>query len=247
MASDRAAVPCEVSATRPEPFPDGVWFTDDSTPPVRGFLHTPAAPSGAALVLTHGAGSDCQSPLLAAVGTAFAERGLTVLRCDLPYRQMRRHGPPFRGEDRLDRKGLRNAITALKGPRSNPHLVLLGGHSYGGRQASLLVAEDASTADGLLLLSYPLHPPRRPTQLRTTHFPALRQPALFIHGTRDPFASSEEIRAAIQLIPARTSLVSLEGAGHSLLPGKSGDREQLLRVATKIRDEALSFFGIAAL
>jgi uncharacterized protein len=224
---------------------DGVWFTDDSTPPVRGFLHTPGAPSGDALVLTHGAGSDCQSPLLIVVATAFAEGGFTVLRCDLPYRQKRRHGPPFRGEDRLDREGLRNAIAALNKLDSKPHRVLLGGHSYGGRQASLLVAEDASAADGLLLLSYPLHPPRRPAQLRTTHFPALREAALFVHGTRDAFASSEEIRAAIDLIPARTLLVALEGAGHSLLIGKSGDREQLRRIAAKIRDAALTFFGKA--
>jgi uncharacterized protein len=235
----------EVSARQPKPSPDGVWFTDDSTQPVRGFLHTPAAPSGDALVLTHGAGSDCQSPLLVFVATAFAEGGFTVLRCDLPYRQKRPHGPPFRGEDRLDREGLRSAIAALKEFDPKPRRVLLGGHSYGGRQASLLVAEDASAADGLLLLSYPLHPPRRPAQQRTTHFPALRRAALFVHGTRDPFASCEEIQAAIELIPARTSVVSLEGAGHSLLTGKSRDREELRRIAAKIRDTALMFFGKA--
>jgi predicted alpha/beta-hydrolase family hydrolase len=234
-----------VSATQPKLFPDGVCFTDDSTPPVRGFLHRPDAPSGDALVLTHGAGSDCQSPLLVVVATAFAALGFTVLRCDLPYRQKRRHGPPFRGEDQLDREGLRNAIAALNELDSKPHRALLGGHSYGGRQASLLVAEDASAADGLLLLSYPLHPPRRPAQLRTTHFPALRKPALFVHGTRDPFASSEEIRAAIELIPAQTSLVSLDGAPHSLVAGKSRDREQLRCIAAKIRDAALTFFGKA--
>jgi uncharacterized protein len=245
MGLSRAARGFEVSATRPKPSPDGVWFTDDSTRPVRGFLHTPGAPSGDALVLTHGAGSDCQSPLLVVVATAFAEGGFTVLRCDLPYRQKRPHGPPFRGEDRLDREGLRSAIAALKQFDSKLHRILLGGHSYGGRQASLLVAEDASAADGLLLLSYPLHPPRRPAQLRTAHFPALRRTALFVHGTRDPFASCEEIRAAIELIPVRTSVVSLEGAGHSLLTGKSGDREELRRVAAKIRDTALTFFGKA--
>lgn len=133
MSLGRAAAGSEVSATPPKPSPDGVWFAGDSTPPVRGFLHTPGAPSGDALVLTHGAGSDCQSPLLVAVATAFAEGGFTVLRCDLPYRQKRRHGPPFRGEDRLDREGLRNAVAALSELDCKPHRVLLGGHSYGGR------------------------------------------------------------------------------------------------------------------
>jgi uncharacterized protein len=78
--------------------------------------------------------------LLVVVATAFAEGGFTVLRCDLPYRQKRRHGPPFRGEDRLDREGLRNAIAVLNELDSKPRRVLLGGHSYCGRQATSLVS-----------------------------------------------------------------------------------------------------------
>lgn len=231
-----------VNVTQPKSAPDGFPFSADSTPPVRGFLHTPVEPSGDALVLTHGAGSDCQAPLLAAVAAAFADAGTTVLRCDLPYRQKRPHGPPFRGEDRLDREGLRNAASTLREHDPKPRRVLLGGHSYGGRQASLLAAEDAQAADGVVLLSYPLHPPGRPEQLRTAHFPALRAPALFVHGTRDPFSSSEEIQAAIELIPAPTSLVSFEGAGHNLLTGRPRDQERIRQVAAAIRDAALNFF-----
>ncbi|HTR66165.1 MAG TPA: alpha/beta family hydrolase, partial [Terriglobales bacterium] len=92
----------------------------------------------------------------------------------------------------------------------------LGGHSYGGRQATMLCAEAPELADGLLLLSYPLHPPRKPEQLRTQHFPALRTPALFVHGTRDPFGSIEEMQSALKLVPGRTVLVRVEGAGHDL-------------------------------
>jgi predicted alpha/beta-hydrolase family hydrolase len=95
--------------------------------------------------------------------------------------------------------------------------VFLGGHSYGGRQASLLVASDPGLADGLLLLSYPLHPPRRPSELRTAHFPTLRTPALFVHGSRDGFGTLDEVTAALKLIPARTRLLPIEGAGHELL------------------------------
>ena len=80
----------------------------------------------------------------------------------------------------------------------------------------MLAAESPELADRLLLLSYPLHPPRKLEQLRTAHFPNLRTPALFVHGTRDPFGSSEEFRRAIALIPARTSLLEVEGAGHEL-------------------------------
>ena len=88
-------------------------FADDSAPPVRGFLHRPVAPSGNALVLAHGAGSNCEAPLLVAVAGVFVDAGFTVLRCDLPYRQKRAHGPPSFGEAAQDRDGLRNAVNAL--------------------------------------------------------------------------------------------------------------------------------------
>jgi predicted alpha/beta-hydrolase family hydrolase len=186
-------------------------------PPVRGFLHRPEGESHAALVLTHSAGGNCQSPLLRALADAFSGAGITVLRCDLPFRQKRPHGAPLRSAEE-DRAGLRNAALLLR--RLAPGRVFLGGHSYGGRQASMLAAEDSSVADGLLLLSYPLHPPRRPAQLRTAHFPALHVPVLFVHGTRDGFGSIAEMGAAIQLIPAATRLLPVEGAGHDLYFGR---------------------------
>src|SRR6266581_733199 len=197
-------------------------FTDlTADPPVRGFLHRPGKPSGDGLVLTHGAGSNCQSPLLTALAGVFADAGFTVLRCDLPHRQKRAHGPPSRGDAAKDREGLRNAVNALRRIelKDSSGRIFLGGHSYGGRQATMLAAEDPGVVSGLLLLSYPLHP-RQPSQQRTTHFPSLRTPALFVQGTRDPFGSVEEMRLGLQLIPARTSLLALDGAGHDLLSGR---------------------------
>jgi len=96
----------------------------------------------------------------------------------------------------------------------------LGGHSYGGRQATMLAAADAALTDGRLAFSYPLHPPRSASQLRTNHFPKLRTPTLFVHGSRDPFGSPQEMKAALKLIPAETSLIIIEGATHDLAPGK---------------------------
>src|ERR1700681_2501859 len=181
-------------------------FTDlTADPPVRGFLHRPGKPSGDGLVLTHGAGSNCQSPLLTALSEVFADAGLTVLRYDLPSRQARSFGPPGRGDAKRDRAGLKNAAAALKTIVSGR--LFVGGHSYGGRQASLLCAEEPDLAAGLLLLSYPLHPPRKPGQLRTQHFVKLRTPALFIQGTRDPFGTIEEMQDALKLIPAKTLLL----------------------------------------
>jgi uncharacterized protein len=181
---------------------------------ISGWLHRPTgAPRKQGLVITHGAGSNCNSPLLVAVAEAFAAAGFPVLRCDLPYRQLKPTGPPIPGGSARDREGLRRAVLVM---REMTESVILGGHSYGGRQATMLAAEDPEIAEMLLLLSYPLHPPRKPEQLRTGHFEKLRTPALFIHGTRDPFGRIEEMQAAIALIPARTKLIAIEKTGHEL-------------------------------
>ena len=185
-------------------------------PGIRGWLHEPGGVPRAAMVLTHGAGSNCEAPLLVAVANAFAVEDCLVLRCDLAFRQLRPHGPPL-GSQQRDRDSIRQAAQTLR--ELAPGLpLILAGHSYGGRQSTMLAAEDPEIAQALLLLSYPLHPPKQPAKLRTEHFPRLRTPALFVHGTRDEFGTIEEITAALALIPARTRLITVEGAGHGLPP-----------------------------
>jgi uncharacterized protein len=195
--------------------PDVELFSDASVQPaVRAYLHRAASPNGNGLVLSHGAGSNARAPLLVALADAFAEAGFSVLRCDLPFRQVRSYGPPGPGDAARDRAGLKNALAALR--RLDAGRLFLGGHSYGGRQSTMLCAEEVGIAEGLLLLSYPLHPPRKPEQLRIQHLPDLRTPSLFVEGTRDPFGSIEEIERALKLIPARVKLVTVQGAGHDL-------------------------------
>src|SRR5271166_6154505 len=109
------------------------------TPFEGGFLHTPDAPMGHGLVLTHGAGSNARAPLLVAMADAFCAAGITVLRCDLAFRQARPHGPPFPAMAAQDRAGLARAVRLLRDRL--PGKVFLGGHSYGGRQSSMLAAE----------------------------------------------------------------------------------------------------------
>jgi predicted alpha/beta-hydrolase family hydrolase len=220
-------------------------FADSTVdPPIRGYLQVPETPNHDGLVLTHGAGGNAQAPLLRALAEAFANAGYTVLRCDLPYRQARPFGPPGPGDAARDRAGLKNAIAAIKTILGAPLLpdfgrsgdfspdkhkkprIFLGGHSYGGRQSSMLCAEEPDLVAGLLLLSYPLHPPRRPEQQRTQHLPDLRTATLFVQGTRDPFGSIEEIERAIKMIPAKTKLLTVEGAGHDLgFKGKAKKEE----------------------
>ncbi len=185
---------------------------------IRGFIHRPEDEPKGGLVISHGAGSNCEAPLLLAIANAFCRAGSVVLRCDLPFRQKRRFGPPTPAAAEEDRSGLRDAVTAIR--EITPGPLILGGHSYGGRQASILAASDEQAADALLLLSYPLHPPSRPNQLRTTHWPSLRTPLLFVHGTKDPFGSIDEMRSALQLLSAPATLAAIEGAGHELKRGK---------------------------
>jgi uncharacterized protein len=187
-------------------------------PEIRGFLHRPENPSGRGLVLTHGAGSNCGAPLLVAVADAFHDAGWTVLRCDLPFRQRRPSGPPHPSSAAVDRAGLRGAVLALR--EIVPGQVVLAGHSYGGRQASMLAAAESEIAAALFLLSYPLHPPAKPEQLRTEHFPRMHIPALFVHGTADLFGSIAELQAAVELIPAPTRIMPIENAGHDLRRGR---------------------------
>ena len=166
------------------------------------------------LVLTHGASSNRNAPLLVALDRALAAAGISVTRYDLPYRQARPHGPPRPGDAERDQTGLREAVEEARRKSGGP--VWLGGHSYGGRQSSMLIAEQPDLAEGLLLMSYPLHPPGKPDRPRTAHLPKLRKPVLFVHGSKDPFGSLEEMRAALRLIPAKTELLEIENAGHDL-------------------------------
>lgn len=198
----------------PAPFLDRT----PGVPDVRGAVHRPAEANGDGLVLTHGAGSSADSALLVALAEAFAATGVTVLRCDLPFRQTRPTGPPSPRGAATDREGLRRAVLAMRAMAAGR--VVVGGHSYGGRQATILVAAEPELVAGLLLLAYPLHPPTRPRELRTAHFGGIRVPALFVHGTTDPFASIDELTAALALIPAPTRLLAVDGAGHDLGRGR---------------------------
>jgi len=194
---------------------------------VYGFLHEPEQPSGNAIALTHGAGGNCNSQLLVRLAQAFADAGWLVLRYDLPFRREGK-GSPHPSKQGRDREGVRHAVSELR-KRSGGKIVA-GGQSYGGRMTAMAAAEHPDLADGLLLLSYPLHPPGKPEQKRTAFFPEWRTPALFVSGTKDPFASPEELREAIAAIPAAKDVLLVEGAGHDLKRGADMATDMLTRL-----------------
>ena len=202
----------------PEPGTSPNEFTVE-TDAVAADVVSPAEPRGL-VILAHGAGSDRSSVVLRTVGAALVEHGLAVARIDLPYRRLRPKGPPSPSKAAADRDGIRDAVAALRDTAPGP--LIVGGHSYGGRQASMVAAEDHGLFDGLLLTSYPLHPPGRPERARTKHLPRITVPTLIVHGRSDAFGTSAEFDEAVGLFGGQVRLLEVDKADHSLKPERSG-------------------------
>ncbi|MBE7698768.1 dienelactone hydrolase [Oerskovia sp. Sa1BUA8] len=165
------------------------------------------APAVGGLLLTPGAGAGRDHPTLVAVADAVAP--LPVRRVDFPYRIAGRRMPdraPVAVAHLVEEAG-RFATEA----GFAPDRLVLGGRSYGGRMCSIAVAEGLPAA-GLVLLSYPLHPPGKPEKLRVDHFPRLGVPVLFVSGTTDPFGAPEEFDEHVAAIPGPVTQVRLPGA-----------------------------------
>lgn len=174
---------------------------------------TPKAVTRGALLLTPGAGADRNQAALVAVDELVSADGVVVERMDFPYRLAGRKAP-----DRAPVliNAVRTGAAALaERARVAPNRVVLGGRSMGGRMCSLAVAEGLP-ALALVLISYPLHPPGKPEQLRTDHFPQLSVPCVFISGTRDAFGSPEQLQTATKAIPGPVTHHFLEGGDHGL-------------------------------
>lgn len=203
---------------------------------LRGFLHLPGGVPIATLALTHGAGSNCDTVLLRAIAERFAEAGVQVLRFDLAFRVRRESGPPHPSRAGEDRAAIADVVAALRSDYPCAGPLMLGGHSYGGRQSSMLAAENPELVHGLILLSYPLHPPKKPEKLRIEHLPDLNIPTVVVHGSKDEFATTDELRSALTLIPAETRLVEFEGARHDLAVARFPVAEQTAAAAFELFD-----------
>jgi uncharacterized protein len=181
--------------------------------PIAGIAHQPDGTPAGIVLLTHGAGGSRESVLLQRLCDEWARRGWLAIRYNLPYRRRRLKGPPS-GSAASDRAGIAEAIAVCRGLADGP--LITGGHSYGGRQTSMVMADGAPPVDLLTLFSYPVHPPGKPERARTEHLPNIAVPTVFTHGTSDPFGSLNEVRAAAALIPAPTEVVEVTGARHDL-------------------------------
>jgi predicted alpha/beta-hydrolase family hydrolase len=161
------------------------------------------------VLLAPGAGADRAAPALVAIDEAATVAGLTVVRMDFPYRKAGRKAP--------DRPPVLLAAVREEATQLAPRVsaLVLGGRSMGGRMCSMAVAEGLPAA-GLVLISYPLHPPGRPDRERSEHFPGLEVPCLFVSGTRDAFGTPDELETATRAIAGPVTHRWIDGKDHAL-------------------------------
>jgi uncharacterized protein len=187
------------------------------------------ARSGTMLLLPGAGSGRDQSTLVVVDRVVTALPGWSVVRADFPYRKAGRRGPD---KPEVLMAAVREELAAI-GARRN---VVVGGRSMGGRICSMVAAGADGVAPpkrliGVVTISYPLHPPGRPDRLRVEHLPAVAVPWLFVHGTRDPFGSPEELEKWTATIPAPVTYHWLDG-GHDL---KGKDAEVAAVVADWVR------------
>ena len=179
---------------------------------VRAAVHAPGRARGPSVLLTHGAGGDLDGDGLVALAEVIAGLGHRVVRVNLPYRETGQRTPP-----KADRSAIafQQIATRLRDLYPRPGSWVLGGKSYGGRVASMAVAEGLDAA-GLLFYGYPLHPSGKPDRLRVSHWPRIPVPCLFLQGENDPFSDLELLEENLTKLPRRATLHVVEGADHHL-------------------------------
>jgi len=171
------------------------------------------------LVLGHGASTDMENRRMVGYAAEFGPRGLHGVRFNFLYTEKKK-GPP----DRMPRLMETYAAVVEKARTEvSPRHLFIGGHSMGGRTASMLAAEGFA-CDGLILLAYPLHPSGQPEKLRDAHLPQIQAPVLCLNGTRDPLCEQALMNQVVQKLPVTWTMHWLEGADHGFHVQKRSGR-----------------------
>jgi predicted alpha/beta-hydrolase family hydrolase len=173
------------------------------------------------LVLGHGASTNMEHPTMQKLTAAFVERGLSVVRFNFLYTEKQK-GPP----DRMPRltECFAAVVEKVRQELSPAHL-FIGGHSLGGRTASMLAAEGFDCT-GLLLLAYPLHPSGQPEKLRDAHLGKIQRPVLCLNGTRDELCQQELMQKVVEKLPSSFTMHWLEAADHGFHVQKRSGRTE---------------------
>lgn len=184
----------------------------------------------AGVVLFPGSGSSSQHPSLLAIADALAP--LKVARVDFPYRKA---GKSFPDKTPVLVQCVRDEVRAFASRLGvETSRVVIGGRSMGGRMCSMAVADRDEPLEvaGLVLISYPLHPPKKPDQLRTAHLGGVNVPTVCVSGTRDDFGSPAELTVAFEVVPGRVQWHWVDNGRHEL---KGADDDVARSVAGWVR------------
>jgi len=177
------------------------------------------------MMLAHGAGANQTSGFMVEYATALAARGIGVVTFNFPYTEAGRRLPDRNPVlEACYRKLIQAFHGGLFGKALPADCLVIGGKSMGGRIASQVAAEDSKEIAGLVFLGYPLHPPGRPGQLRTSHLPMIRAPMLFVQGSRDAFGTPAELQPILRSLKPPADLCTIEGGDHSFKVPKRADR-----------------------
>jgi uncharacterized protein len=204
----------------------------------------PSDRATAALVLAHGAGGGQKSRFMVEAANAFAARGIAVATFDFPYMAQGRSVPD---KPAVLEAHWRNVIEEARLHSSFVGLPLfIGGKSMGGRIASQVAAQQVAGITGLVYLGYPLHPPGRPEQRRDRHLPDIKEPMLFVQGTRDQFGTADEIRALLPGLNPRATLFEVQDGDHSFKVRVKVTGKKEAAVLTEIFDTVTGFIQTCA-
>ena len=172
-------------------------------------LHRPEAGSDVTLLLAHGAGAGFEHAHMQALSNALLEVGIGSMRFNFPFTEQQRRRADSKPVAMAAIAAARDALSArVDGP------VVLAGHSFGGRMATHAVAELGVESPALVLFSFPLHPPKKPSIERAAHLGEVNAPMLFVNGTRDALAERALLDGVAADLGAAARVVWLEGADH---------------------------------
>lgn len=189
---------------------------------------TPVAP---AILLTHGAGGDLEGRGLVALSSGLAAAGHLAVRANLAYRDAGRRAPP-RAEQQLEPYA--EIVAEVSAAHPDVPTWALGGKSYGGRVASMAVAEGLVAAAALIFYGYPLHPPGKPDRLRVDHWPRITVPCLFLQGSRDPFCDVTLLGRRVGDLAGPVEVEVVDGGDHSLATRRGNEAETMSRLAPRV-------------
>jgi predicted alpha/beta-hydrolase family hydrolase len=195
------------------------WRVDLGGDEVTAVFDASDEPDAPVFVFGHGAGGNLADRGVVSTAQVLREHGMHTVRFNFAYRERKSSRP-----DSMPKlTGCIAEVVRRARKELDPHRLIIGGRSMGGRAASMLASEGFA-CDGLLLLAYPLHPPGRPQQLRSAHLPAIRVPVLCINGTRDDFCTRSLMEQVLATVPPTWQMHWIEGADHSFHVLRSSGR-----------------------